>query len=57
MGILVVRARGGEYAVEEVDFAWEVWQASRESIEEELPQKCLCGDDTCKSDDQQELWP
>lgn len=33
MGMLIVRARGGEYDVEEVDFAWKVWQASRESIE------------------------
>ncbi|EKN5933363.1 hypothetical protein [Yersinia enterocolitica] len=37
MGMLIVRARCGAYDVEEVEFAWIIWQSSRESIEVELP--------------------
>ncbi|WP_050873509.1 hypothetical protein [Yersinia frederiksenii] len=39
MGMLIVRSRGGAYDVEEVELSWIIWQASRESIVIDLPQK------------------
>ncbi|MCW6540490.1 hypothetical protein [Yersinia ruckeri] len=46
MGMLIVRARGGAYDVEEVELAWIIWQAARGSIEVELPERATlerCG--------------
>lgn len=36
MGMLITVTRCGAYDVEEVEFAWSIWQLSREALQQEI---------------------